>query len=311
MNAAYFEKWFWHKRIGIGPLSVDDARSRHENNRAYVALVEHQPSVLFRLSPGWVSVVLMDVNGRPACEVDLIDEQGTLRLKSAKRRVFGDAIPDPIQFTMINLNESGHIIGAEGLDPSEVYKAYAAAGSALKRPSFGEFGAVLERVTICAVAMEKEAVQDGQFLQAVANSSVCADYYRLCAAHPMRSGKPPAGLGSKDIQRSASGRVLLNKMPGAGHGYEVGGLPANVSLALVIQGRTSIEADFSVPFGTAAKVGTIASLCHQALLYAGQAPRNPPYPRPEFSSPEEFVEIAMRLQAFVIALAKVAQRGAE
>lgn len=310
MTVSYFEKWFPYKKTGIGPLSVEGARERHEGDQTYVALLDLRPKVLIQFLRDWVSVSIVDEKGRTITEFSLRAEHKRLRLKGVTSRIFKADLDAATQFTMIALNDDGSIVDAEALGPSEFYKAFLASGSLMERPPFGEYSALLEKVSACARALQSAEDREAALLGIVARSSLRSDYYHLCRVHPLRSGAPPKGLASRELQRAASGRISLTKFSGPGHGYAVGGLPENVSLTLVIQGRTSVEADFRIPFKGTGRGGTIATLCHAATVFVGERPPEPPYPRPEFRTPDEFVEIALKLRALVGALAESVQSAA-
>jgi hypothetical protein len=145
-----------------------------------------------------------------------------------------------------------------------------------------------------------------EFLSAVALSEVCTSYYGLCRVHPLRTGAPKAQAPAKEVIKAAAGRVPISKLSGPGSVYRLGGLPAGTSLAFILQGRCTVETDFTVLFRGAQQRGTFAILCKDASAYGGQALATPPYPRPNFYSLEELLGIFHELDVLVRKLASVA-----
>ncbi|MGV7185318.1 hypothetical protein [Xanthomonas axonopodis] len=137
------------------------------------------------------------------------------------------------------------------------------------------------------------------FLSAVSKSGICAANYSLCREHPLRLDIPLAKAPASAVLKVATGQVSLTKLGGPGTVFQLNGLPDEVSLNFIIQGRSSVETDFAVPFGNEVQRGTFASLCNAATVAAGLAAPNPPYPRPDFRSIEELVTILSKFEALV------------
>ena len=72
-------------------------------------------------------------------------------------------------------------------------------------------------------------------------------------------------------------------------------MPDDASLSFIIQGRGFVETSFSLRFGDGEAHGTFATLCNAATVYGNAPAPRPPYPRPEFRSIEELLEIFERL----------------
>lgn len=144
------------------------------------------------------------------------------------------------------------------------------------------------------------------FLAAVSESGICTAYYSLCGEYPLRLNVPLVKAPASAVLKAAAGQVSLAKLVGPGTVFRLDGLPDRVSLNFIIQGRSSVETDFAVPFGDGAQRGTFAILCNAATVAAGLAVPNPPYPRPDFRSIEELVAILSKFEALVRKLGVVA-----
>ncbi len=144
------------------------------------------------------------------------------------------------------------------------------------------------------------------FLAAVSESGICSAYYSLCREHPLRLNVPLAKAPASAVLKAATGQVLLKRLDGPGTVFRLDGLPDRVSLNFIIQGRSSVETDFSVSFGDGAQRGTFAILCNAATVAASLAAPNPAYPRPDFRSIEELVTILSKFDALVRKLGMVA-----
>lgn len=145
-----------------------------------------------------------------------------------------------------------------------------------------------------------------EFLAAVALSDVCTSYYGLCQMHPLRIGAPKVQAPAKEVIKAAAGRVALSKLRGPGSVYRLGGLPTGTSLACILQGRCTVETDFTVLFRETQQRGTFAVLCKDASAYSGQASATLPYPRPNFYDLEELLGIFRELDVLVRKLASIA-----
>jgi len=77
------------------------------------------------------------------------------------------------------------------------------------------------------------------------------------------------------------------------------GGPAAGEFVVVIQGRTTVEAHFAVPFRGGQAASTLAVLASDVRRVRSEPPHEPPYPRPEFHSLEELAAV----------LAEVVQSG--
>jgi|APAra7269097289_1048552.scaffolds.fasta_scaffold07918_1 hypothetical protein len=137
------------------------------------------------------------------------------------------------------------------------------------------------------------------FLSAVAESGICSAYYSLCRDHPLRLDEPLAKAPGAEILRVANGTLQLKSLAGPGTVLQLVGLPEHISLNFIVQGRSSVETDFSVRFGDVIERGTFAVLCNVATTSTGGPVSNPPYPRPNFHSLEELIKIMCRLDTLV------------
>jgi hypothetical protein len=144
------------------------------------------------------------------------------------------------------------------------------------------------------------------FLAAV---GICATYYSLCREHPLRLDVPLAKAPATAVLKASAGHVSLTRLGGPGSVFQLNGLPDGTALNLIVQGRSSIETDFSVPFGSDNHRGTLAILCNAATIAGGTAVPNPPYPRPDFRSVDELVAIFGKLEALVRELGALATNG--
>ena len=144
-----------------------------------------------------------------------------------------------------------------------------------------------------------------EFLATVAASDICRSYYALCHEHPLRPEMAKENAAAKQVLDAAAGLVPLEKLRGPGSAYRLLSLPNGISLNFIIQGRSAIETDFTVPFSGTCQRGTFAILCNAAsTINGGPAPR-PPYPRPTFHSLDELIAIFRQFDGLVRRLGNV------
>jgi hypothetical protein len=105
MNISYFERWFWKKGQGIGYLSEEKAKVRHEKSEAYVAVVEGQTIV--DLAGKWVSVSFLDAQARPYLRYDFEAMDRRLFLKGAQYWGFDGQPSELVEYIIFNFNPSG------------------------------------------------------------------------------------------------------------------------------------------------------------------------------------------------------------
>lgn len=147
------------------------------------------------------------------------------------------------------------------------------------------------------------------FLAVVEKSGICNAYYALCREHPIRIGAPIEKAPAKAVLKAAEGRVLLSKLSGPGTVFQLGGLPENVALNFIVQSRTTVETDFSVPYKDSQRRGTFAIICNAALEQSKGNIPSPPYPRPESHSIEELLSIFQSFDALIRKLARLTAIG--
>lgn len=143
------------------------------------------------------------------------------------------------------------------------------------------------------------------FLSFVTRCGASARYYEICVEHPLRLEERPLAVRAPEIVAAAGGRMNLSKLPGPGTVLQLHELMPGVTLRFILQGRRSVETDFSVTFGAGTERGTLAVLSHAAALYSGAEPHRPPYPRPEFHSMDELLAIFQKLGILVNDIAKL------
>lgn len=137
------------------------------------------------------------------------------------------------------------------------------------------------------------------FLSFVTRCRTSARYYEICAEHPLRLDERPSSVRATEIVAAAGGRMNLSKLPGPGTVLQLHEMLPGVMLRFILQGRRSVETDFSVTFGSGTERGTLAVLSHAAALHSGVEPHRPPYPRPEFHSMDELLAIFQKLGILV------------
>jgi hypothetical protein len=138
------------------------------------------------------------------------------------------------------------------------------------------------------------------FLTAVEAAGICDRYYGVCAEHPLRPGPPQGSISGKTILEAAKGEVPLRKLQGPGTVFLLEDLPVALVLNFIIQGRTTVETDFSVSHQGQQERGTFAVLCYSALAATGRPFHNPLYPRPMFASVQELIVIMQKLRAVLL-----------
>lgn len=131
------------------------------------------------------------------------------------------------------------------------------------------------------------------FLAAIAATDFAPRYYELCRQHPLRLGVPACKAPAADLLRVARMAGPATKMPGPGRpfGFGLPGGPAAGEFVFVIQGRTTVEAHFAVPFRGGQAANTFAVLASDVRRLQGEPPHDPPYPRPEFHTLEELAGV--------------------
>ena len=132
-------------------------------------------------------------------------------------------------------------------------------------------------------------------LSTVWSSRICGAYYDLCSRHPPRPEVVPVRTTTRDILKMAECRLSISKLSGPGSTFQMGDMPDGASLSFIIQGRSSVETGFSLRFEDGEVRGTFATLCNAAMAYGSAPAPRPPYPRPEFRSIEELLDILERL----------------
>ncbi|NTZ04288.1 hypothetical protein [Burkholderia metallica] len=142
------------------------------------------------------------------------------------------------------------------------------------------------------------------FLSLVTRCGTVARYYAICAEHPLRLEERPSIVRATEIVAAARDRMSLSKLPGPGTVLQLHELSPGVMLRFILQGRRSVETDFSIQFGAGMERGTLAVLSHAAALHSGAEPHRPPYPRPEFHSADELLVIFQKLGRLVNDIAK-------
>ncbi|MGR3909832.1 hypothetical protein Q3A80_22595 [Burkholderia sp. SR8] len=143
------------------------------------------------------------------------------------------------------------------------------------------------------------------FLSLVTQCGTSARYYAICAEHPLRLEEPLSPVRATAIVTAASGRMNLSRLPGPGTVWQLNGLLPGVMLRFILQGRRSVETDFSIESGAGIERGTLAVLSHAVALYSGAGLHRPPYPRPEFHSIEELLVIFEKLGNLVNDIGKL------
>jgi hypothetical protein len=132
-----------------------------------------------------------------------------------------------------------------------------------------------------------------EFLATIAATDFAPRYYELCRLHPLQLDAPACKAPAADVLRVARLAGPATKLPGPGRpfGFELPGGPCAGELVFVIQGRTTVEAHFAVPFRGGQAASTFAVLALDVRGLRGEPPPSPPYPRPEFHSLEELAAV--------------------
>jgi hypothetical protein len=141
-----------------------------------------------------------------------------------------------------------------------------------------------------------------EILAAAIHEGICDAYYKLCEEHPFVPGANNEKARYKDVLMAAEGTVQLTRLGGPGTVFGAGGLPDGLSLNFIIQSGNSVETHFIIRGAGNEQQGTFATLCNDALRYAGLPPPNPAYPRPVCSSTTELVGAFRALQELAITL---------
>ncbi|MCD4512193.1 hypothetical protein LQT97_13235 [Brucella pseudogrignonensis] len=145
------------------------------------------------------------------------------------------------------------------------------------------------------------------FLSLASEAGIHKSYYAICDDHPLRVGVPKIGLSAKNVLAASSGILPLEKLSGPGTVYKLLGLPEDIALNFIIQGREIIETHFRISAEGIAQEGSFVVLSRDLLQVSGSGDRVPPYPRPAFYSMDEFMAILQDFDRLVRALAKCIQ----
>lgn len=182
-------------------------------------------------------------------------------------------------------------------------------GAPLARPTHAISPDLLRVVTPLTDCRKQAMNFTPDFLSLVTRCGTSARYYEICAEHPFRLEEPPSPARATEIIAAAGGRMHLSKLPGPGTVLQLHDLLPGVALRFILQGRRSVETDFSIKFGAGIERGTLAVLSHAATLHSGVEPNRPPYPRPEFHSIDELLAIFQTLEILVNDIAKLQEMG--
>lgn len=147
-----------------------------------------------------------------------------------------------------------------------------------------------------------------EFLAAVAAMDFAPRYYELCRRHPLRLDAPACKAPAADVLRAARAAGPATKFsgPGRAFAFELPGGPAAGELTFVVQGRTTIEAHFAVPYRGVEESSTFAILALDTSGIRGEQPPIPAYPRPEFHTLEELEAILAEVYSLGCLLVSVA-----
>ena len=144
----YFEKWFKAKNQAILPLSVEQARDRHERGAPYVASlqVDGKRRVVDIAGP-WVSVMFFDEHDRIFLRYDFKkDESGRLFLSSAVHLEYEGEERQHVQSVTFAFKQDGTIlIETRNVPFGEVQERESSADPAVNwedYPEFGEYSSV-------------------------------------------------------------------------------------------------------------------------------------------------------------------------
>ena len=145
---SYFEKWFWAKRRGIGPLSAQEAEERHRSGRAYVAVfVDDGVKRVIDFASPWVSVTFLDPFERPFLQYDFKKNQNSVLFLSLVRHTeFNGDGKDPKETATFSFKEDGSLL-IENMDheagtASEKETSFDPQDNKEPYPMFGEYGSV-------------------------------------------------------------------------------------------------------------------------------------------------------------------------
>lgn len=141
-------------------------------------------------------------------------------------------------------------------------------------------------------------------------AGVTKQYYELCEKFQFGAGAPYKKVPFKAVLATASGRIDLSKLPGPGTVFQLGGLPAGLSLNFIVQSGGTVETDFCLSVGSETVRSTLALFCNTCLKNQGLPPPSPAYPRPICSSAENMVVVFESLKEIVFLLSEEALKAA-
>ena len=137
-------------------------------------------------------------------------------------------------------------------------------------------------------------------------------YYDLCRDYPIRD-LSPCKLPAKEVRQILSeiGRDESgwhSSVRAFEHEQTFGSL--TVTIGFRIHGRTSVDFDFCAEYASDDRIGnSFAGIAHNSAVAAGHPKPDPPFPRPEFHTPDEFRRILTEAFALGDLLIATAQKA--
>jgi len=146
---------------------------------------------------------------------------------------------------------------------------------------------------------------------ALAEAGFHRRYYDLCAKFPLRDCPPPS-LKAKEVLAIFKGLGWTPTVVERGRAFAFEGSEAGLQreITVVIQGRETVEAFWSVGHGDSLIADTHCGTALRAVLHEGGQAPDPPYPRPIFCSMSELREILEEVMSLgQLAVGIAAQSG--
>lgn len=163
MQTSYFERWSIRRGEGLSPLTVDEARSRHEKGEAYVAVTLNAEGTkcALKVAPDWVGVYFVDTCNRNFLFYDFRKwDDGRLFLKGAIHREFHGETRESAACIDFNFDPSGEILMSRAENGSEFGELRQAwADASINWENYSDFGKY-ER--LCVQERQEPAVSADQ-----------------------------------------------------------------------------------------------------------------------------------------------------
>ncbi|WP_044834891.1 hypothetical protein [Thalassomonas actiniarum] len=144
MKLEYYDKWFRAKKSPVSPLAEEEAKKRHKEGDAYIALISYsgEKHQVVDIADGWVSVLFLDKHKRCYLSYDFKKKNDEkLFLSKAIHCEFSDSSDNCSVSTTFIFEENGSIyIERRNINNGETVQKESFAETVDNWDLFPEFG---------------------------------------------------------------------------------------------------------------------------------------------------------------------------